>query len=557
MRVLFLLFISFIAIFADVNKTENNLDLNLSNLNLTQTKEANITKNIIENLQNDLKNINETIKDNIWLTQYQNHLSYQKLIKERNELEKQLKNIKNKDKRETILDDIKIYDEQILLLSEFESMPFSRLLETKDIPEYKKISTPFAILSGLSYIKQLNSQKDEYKSKLNQIITLVEKLKEKNDILMTINSYIPNDENTTKSLSELNFTITEFKSAKSLGKTTYDVYGKRIDDRINLVSADIKTQLKRAFNIAGWVIFIFLLSLLFKFIVKKSVKDNERSYMANKFINFINFTLIIFILIFAYIDNVSYLVTVLGFASAGLAIAMKDMFMSMLGWGVIMIGGTFRVGDRIKARKANGEVYVGDIIDISLLRMTIYEDVTMTTRETRRAGRIIFVPNNYIFTELISNYTHSGMKTVWDGIDILLTFDSNYKKATYIVKNIARQYSKGYTDIAKKQMNKLRTQYSIKSPSVEPRIFHFFEPYGILISIWYMTDSYATLGLRSTISGEILEAFEKEDDIKIAYPTQTLLFRKEDFLENKKEIIKKALEEESRLKNEHISDEGL
>lgn len=554
MRVLFLLFISLVVIFADVNKTTNILDQNLSNLDLVQANETNITKNIIENLQNDLKNINETIKDNIWLTQYQNHLSYQKLIKERNELEKQLKNIKNKDKRETMLDDIKIYDEQILLLSEFESMPFSRLLETKDIPEYKKISTPFAILSGLSYIKQLNSQKDEYKSKLNQIITLVEKLKEKNDILMTINSYIPNDENTTKSLSELSFTITEFKSAKNLGKTTYDVYGKRIDDRINLVRSDIKTQLKRAFSIAGWIIFILLLSFIFKFIVKKSIKDNERSYMANKFINFINFTLIILILIFAYIDNVSYLVTVLGFASAGLAIAMKDMFMSMLGWGVIMIGGTFRVGDRIKARKANGEIYVGDIIDISLLRMTIYEDVTMTTRETRRAGRIIFVPNNYIFTELISNYTHSGMKTVWDGIDILLTFDSNYKKATYIVKNIARQYSKGYTDIAKKQMNKLRTQYSIKSPSVEPRIFHFFEPYGILISIWYMTDSYATLGLRSTISGEILEAFEKEDDIKIAYPTQTLLFRKEDLLESKKEMIKKALNEE--LKNKELSDKG-
>lgn len=554
MRVLFLLFISFVAIFADLNKTENSLDINLSNLNLIQTKEANITKNIIENLQKDVKNIDETIKDNIWLTQYQNHLSYQKLIKERDELEKQIKNIKNKDKRETMLDDIKIYDEQILLLSEFESMPFSRLLETKDIPEYKKITTPFAILSGLSYIKQLNSEKYEYRSKLDQIMILVEKLKEKNDILMTINSYIPNDENITKSLSELNFTITEFKSAKNLGKTTYDVYGKRIDDRINLVRSDIKTQLKRAFSIAGWIIFILLLSFILKFIVKKSIKDNERSYTANKFINFLNFTLIILILIFAYIDNVSYLVTVLGFASAGLAIAMKDMFMSMLGWGVIMIGGTFRVGDRIKARKANGEIYVGDIIDISLLRMTIYEDVTMTTRETRRAGRIIFVPNNYIFTELISNYTHSGMKTVWDGIDILLTFDSNYKKATYIVKNIARQYSKGYTDIAKKQMNKLRTQYSIKSPSVEPRIFHFFEPYGILISIWYMTDSYATLGLRSTISGEILEAFEKEDDIKIAYPTQTLLFRKEDLLESKKEMIKKALNEE--LKNKELSDKG-
>lgn len=33
----------------------------------------------------------------------------------------------------------------------------------------------------------------------------------------------------------------------------------------------------------------------------------------------------------------------------------------------------------------------------------------------------------------------------------------------YIIKNIARKYSKGYTDIAKKEMNKLRSQYSIKT----------------------------------------------------------------------------------------------
>ena len=114
------------------------------------------------------------------------------------------------------------------------------------------------------------------------------------------------------------------------------------------------------------------------------------------------------------------------------------------------------------------------------------------------------------------------MKTVWDGIDIMLTFDSNHKKAMYIIKNIARKYSKGYTDIAKKQMSKLRSQYSIKNPNVEPRIFSFFEPYGIQISVWYMTNSYATLGLRSNISSEILDALQKEDDITIAYPAYTL-----------------------------------
>jgi small-conductance mechanosensitive channel len=244
--------------------------------------------------------------------------------------------------------------------------------------------------------------------------------------------------------------------------------------------------------------------------------------MANKIINFINITIILIILLFAYIENVSYFVTVLGFASAGIAIAMKDWFMSILGWLVIVFGGSFHVGDRVKVQK-DGLPYVGDIIDISLLRMTIYEDVTLTTyMENRRSGRIVFIPNNYIFTTLISNYTHGTLKTVWDGIDFTITFDSNHKKALYIIKEITKKYSKGYTDIARRGLNQLRNQYSLKNTNVEPRIYTFLEPYGIVISTWYMTNSYAALTLRSTISAEIIDAIKKEADIHVAYPTQTI-----------------------------------
>ncbi len=40
-----------------------------------------------------------------------------------------------------------------------------------------------------------------------------------------------------------------------------------------------------------------------------------------------------------------------------------------------------------------------------------------------------------------------------------------------------------------------------------------------------MTNSYATLMLRSNISADIIDAINKEDDIKIAYPTQTIDIR--------------------------------
>jgi small-conductance mechanosensitive channel len=244
--------------------------------------------------------------------------------------------------------------------------------------------------------------------------------------------------------------------------------------------------------------------------------------MANKIITFVNFTLIILILFFSYIENVSYLVTILGFASAGIAIAMKDWFMSILGWLVIVFGGSIHVGDRIRI-DMDGTTFVGDVMDISLLRMTLLEDVTLTTvLENRRAGRIIFIPNNYVFTRMIANYTHSSLKTVWDGIDITITYDSNHKKAIHLAKEITKKFSKGYTDITRKQLNKLRSDYSLKNSNVEPRIFSFIAPNGINISAWYLTNAYATLTLRSTISTEIVDAFMAEDDITIAYPTQML-----------------------------------
>jgi small-conductance mechanosensitive channel len=142
--------------------------------------------------------------------------------------------------------------------------------------------------------------------------------------------------------------------------------------------------------------------------------------------------------------------------------------------------------------------------------------------QNRRAGRIIFVPNNYIFTRMIANYTHSSLKTVWDGVKITITFNSNHKKALYLAKEITKKYSKGYTDITRKQLNKLRNQYSLKNTNVEPRIFAFIESNGLSVESWYLTNAYATLTLRSVISTEIVDAFNKEDDITIAYPTQNL-----------------------------------
>jgi len=276
------------------------------------------------------------------------------------------------------------------------------------------------------------------------------------------------------------------------------------------------------------------------------MSDNELFYGTNKVINFLFIVLVFNILLFSYLENIEHLVTVLSFASAGIAIALKDWFMSLMGWVVILVSGSIHVGDRMKFVK-DGVEYVGDIVDISVLRMTLHEDVTLTTvMHNKRSGRIIFIPNNYIFTDMIANYSHSGLKTVWDGIEFFITFDSNVAKAQLIAKDVTRKYSKGYTDMTRKQLNRLRSKYSMRNTAVEPRIFGFIDTYGVKISAWYLTNAYATLTLRSTISMEILTRLQEEDDIFIAFPSQSIYMDKS--------APKLVLEEGEEPTEEHVVD---
>lgn len=480
-----------------------------------------------------LNDIEEEIQDEkVWTKSYSTYLTSLEVKKNLRELKKRIKYLKryqkktdSKEELDSLLAKEEILESQSAQLKDSYSVPFSELITPPAIEKQPEVSNPFDIFTGFSYIKKINGNVDSYMKHKKELTKLIHLLRKEAEIYEEIEKIDPDADKLLK--KEIIQKLERFENALETIVVTTDVYKKRIEVIEANVNKAIEAQIYKLMFIGILILIVFILFFLLKLVVKRYFTDSERYYMANKAINFSNYFLIIVIIIFNYIENVSYIVTILGFASAGIAIAMKDWFMSILGWLVIVFGGSIHVGDRIRV-DMEGKEFVGDVMDISSLRMTILEDVTLTSiMYNRRAGRIIFIPNNFIFTKMIANYTHSSLKTVWDGIYITVTFDSNHKKAIRIAKEITRKYSKGYTDITRKQLNKLRSEYSLKNTNVEPRIFSFIEPNGISIDSWYLTNAYATLTLRSTISVEIVEAFNKEDDISIAYPTQNLYIQKE------------------------------
>jgi small-conductance mechanosensitive channel len=528
----------FLALFATILFAQSNSTLEENNTTVAPTTQVHVTKELLDDISNEKLHTlrEELIKfnkensniDNEWTKTYSAYSERKELVDKELNLSAKIKSLEKlrrlnssqKKELKRLKSEYKIVKDKLNLLSSFEKDPFKKLIEPPSLDDAPKITNPISLIGALSYIKDLDIKTSKYDNKGESLNKTISALNKQKHLLEQIVAIDPNPID-KQHLLFLEKELKQLYTIKDIFKTTSNIYKKKVEELKLSIQADIKEELQKIAYVGVIIAFFLVLFIFLKYLTRKYLAEKESFYTVNKVINISFITILMLVLLFAYLENVSYLITILGFASAGIAIAMKDWFMSLMGWFVIVIGGTIHVGDRVKFVK-DGIEYVGDVVDISMLRITIHEDVTLTTYTTnRRAGRIIFIPNNYVFTDMIANYSHSGLKTVWDGIDFYVTFDSNVSKATTIAKNIAKQYSKGYTDITRKQLNKLRSKYQLKNTNVEPRVFSFIEGYGMKISVWYMTNAYATLTLRSTISTRIIEELSKESDIEIAYPTQS------------------------------------
>jgi len=476
------------------------------------------------------------INDNIWASVYLNHERYKVLSQQLESVKERISVFQSKSylskKEKTLYDESKveyqIIEGKLSQLNEYKDDPFVKLLTSPTLGVEPTITNPLDIITAMSFQKHLKSEKEEYEKGYETLNLAITKLYEKEMILqeLVVKTRGAAYDKYVEELQATENKLEDFELALEVLKTSVSAFNQKVS-QVNLnIDEGIKKEIKKSVITTSIILFILLFFFFIKYLVKRYMSENELFYGTNKVINFLFIVLIVIILLFSYLENIEHLVTVLSFASAGIAIALKDWFMSLIGWVVILVSGSIHVGDRVKFFK-DGVEYVGDVVDISVLRMTVHEDVTLTTVTTnRRSGRVIFIPNNYIFTDMIANYSHSGLKTVWDGIDFMITFDSNVTKAQYIAKDVTRKYSKGYTDMTRKQLNRLRSKYSMRNTAVEPRIFGFMDTYGVRISAWYLTNAYATLTLRSTISMEILSRLQEEDDIFMAFPSQSLYMDK-------------------------------
>lgn len=250
-------------------------------------------------------------------------------------------------------------------------------------------------------------------------------------------------------------------------------------------------------------------------VVDGHVETARARYRWSKFSSYAAFVVGVLLIAQIWFSAIRSVGTFLGLLSAGLAIALKDLVADLAGWGFILWRRPFDLGDRIQI----GE-HAGDVVDIRIFQFTMME-IGNWVGADQSTGRMIHVPNSRVFTQPMANYT-AGFPYLWNELPVLVTFESDWRKAKSILHEIATDEGMEASREAELTLKATSKRFLIHYTKLTPVVYTSVLDSGVLLTIRYLTNPRQRRGTAQVLWERILDAFAAESDIDFAYPTQRL-----------------------------------
>lgn len=276
----------------------------------------------------------------------------------------------------------------------------------------------------------------------------------------------------------------------------------------------VETQAKLIVSLLAVLVLVVARRGLLRFLDGK-VEDPSARYRWSKISSYVAFLLGLVVVAQVWFSAIRQVGTFLGLLSAGLAIALKDLVADLAGWVFILWRRPFDLGDRIQI----GD-HAGDVVDIRIFAFTVME-IGNWVGADQSTGRMIHVPNASVFTQPLANYT-AGFPFLWNELPVLVTFESNWRKAKDLLQRIATEEALAVSQEAERTLKQTTKRFLIHYRKLTPVVYTSVENSGILLTIRYLTHPRERRGTAEALWERVLDALAGENDVDLAYPTQRL-----------------------------------
>jgi small-conductance mechanosensitive channel len=207
----------------------------------------------------------------------------------------------------------------------------------------------------------------------------------------------------------------------------------------------------------------------------------------------------VLVILFVAVGVPQQIPTILGFAGAGLTVALKDFIVGFFGWFVLMGKNGLRVGDWVEINGVAGEV-----IEINLLRTVLLETGNWATTGHPTGRKVAFV-NSYAIEGHFFNFTTSG-QWLWDELQITVPADKDPYALIDVIQKTVSKETKASVQAAEQEWQRDVSHYRVRSVSPTPAVDLRPTSTGVEIHIRYVTRAPERGALRTQLNQALVQA---------------------------------------------------
>jgi len=294
-----------------------------------------------------------------------------------------------------------------------------------------------------------------------------------------------------------------------------DLYRRSLTSWLESARAEFKSDLRnllaRLAVLLIVILSVFIMGEVWRRTIFRYVHDIRRRYQFLLLRKIVLWVVIVLIIAFTFATQLGSVVTFAGLITAGVAVALQNVIVSMVGYFFLIGKFGIRVGDRVQIAGVTGEV-----VDIGLVRFHLME-VGSGGSDSQPTGRVVAFSNSIVFQPASGLFKQiPGTSFVWHEIDLIFAPESEY----HVVRDrinaaVDTAFSDFHEKMEQQRVQMEMTLSSISATELKPKTRLHFTASGIEVNVRFPVELGTASEIDDRIMRELLAAIEKEPRLKL------------------------------------------
>jgi len=274
---------------------------------------------------------------------------------------------------------------------------------------------------------------------------------------------------------------------------------------------EFRSLVIRMIGLGAAFVLIFLGAMAWRWITNRYVTDIRRRGQVMAARRLVLGLIVLIVVLINFSDEIGSAATVVGFAAAGIAVALQNVILSIAGYFFLIGRFGIKAGDRVQI----GGV-TGDVIDIGLVKLSLMELGGAGTHH-EPTGRVVVFSNAIVFQPSGNFFKQApGTSFVWNEVRLTLAPNIDYRLAEKRLLEVVDEVFARYRDRVMRDYRHLERDLNIMLETPKPQSRLYLSKAGLEIVIRYPAETYSAPQITDEISRRVLDAIDREPSLRMA-----------------------------------------